>query len=113
MSERDAYLQNVVGTQNILALSRLLPNMSRIHLVSSFSVIGHEKEKATADEYASSSERISLFQKSKLQSEKTARSFVRQNKDLKLIVYRPGIVVPDENAVLEKVDGPFYFIKIY
>ena len=70
MSERDAYLQNVVGTQNILALSRLLPNMSRLHLVSSFSVIGHEKEKATADDYASSTERISAYSKSKLQSEK-------------------------------------------
>lgn len=111
MSEEEAYLQNVLGTQNLLALTRKLKSLKRIHLVSSFSVVGNLKKSANATEFACSDEKISSYSKSKMQAEKMAMTFIKKKRGVDLIVYRPGIVIPDDFSSLEKIDGPFYLIS--
>ncbi len=111
MSEEEAYLQNVLGTQNLLALTRKIKSLKRVHLTSSFSVVGNLKKSANATDYACSDEKLSAYSKSKMQAEKMAMTFIKKTIGVDLIVYRPGIVIPDNCSSLEKIDGPFYLIR--
>jgi nucleoside-diphosphate-sugar epimerase len=111
MNVEEAYLHNILGTQNILSLSKNLPLLEKIHFVSSFSVIGTKKQKADAHCFSNTEDNLSPYAESKMITEKMVRKFVVANKSLSLVVYRPGIVIPGSLGKLEKIDGPYYFIE--
>ena len=111
MNVEEAYLHNILGTQNILSLSNNLPLLEKIHFVSSFSVIGTKKQKAGAHCFSNTEDNLSPYAESKMITEKMVRNFVVANKSLSLVVYRPGIVIPGKLGELEKIDGPYYFIE--
>ena len=110
MSEEAAYLQNVIGTQNIIALSKKLLKLSEFHLVSSFSVVGIKLEQADAHTFAKNGEKLSHYAESKKQAEKMARATFNKDAAVSLVIYRPAIVIPHVDGKLEKIDGAFYLL---
>ena len=111
MKVEAAYLQNVVGTQNIIALSKKLPNLKEFHFMSSFSVVGLKLDLADAHTFASDNEKLSPYAESKKQAEKMVRASFGENKNISLIIYRLGIVIPNQDGDLEKIDGAYYFLQ--
>ena len=111
MDRESAYLQNIVGSQNIIALSKKLKKLKEFHFASSFSVIGTSLEKADANSFAHDSERLSPYAESKMHAEKIVRKSFEGILDVSLVIYRPGIVIPNMGEGLEKIDGPYYFLK--
>ena len=112
MKTEAAYVKNVIGTQNIISLSKKLPNLLEFHLVSSFSVVGTNKDYATAGDFAEASEILSPYAESKKIAEMMTRKAF-ENCSIKLVIYSPGIVIPNFDGELEKIDGYTIFLKIY
>ena len=110
MKTEAAYVKNVIGTQNVISLSKKLPNLLEFHLVSSFSVVGTNKDYATAGDFAEATEILSPYAESKKIAEMMTRK-VFKNSSIKLVIYRPGIVIPNFDGELEKIDGLYYFFK--
>ena len=110
MNTETAYVKNVIGTQNVISLSKKLPNLNEFHLVSSFSVVGTNKDYATGDEFAETTDILSPYAESKKTSEMMTRKAF-ENSTIKLVIYRPGIVIANIDGELEKIDGPYYFLQ--
>lgn len=109
---KKAYLQNVVGTQNLVRFARRLPHLSHFHHISTYAVNaghrGHAGEDLLdpgailSDHYAA--------------TKRSAESIVRQADWGKthVRVYRPGVVVGDSRTgQMDKVDGPYYFFRLF
>tara|TARA_B100000886_G_C20261874_1_gene423288 strand:+ start:16 stop:744 length:729 start_codon:yes stop_codon:yes gene_type:complete len=88
-----------------------IPSCERFHLISSFSVVGTKKLIAGPDDFANKEELLSNYSYSKMVAEKIARKSFQSIPHVKLIIYRPGIVIPSMGDKLDKIDGPFYFIQ--
>ena len=111
MKIETAYIKNVIGTQNVISFSKKLPNLVEFHLVSSFSVIGTNKDCANGHDFAEVTDVLSPYAESKKIAEIITRKAF-ENSSIKLIIYRPGIVIPNLDGELEKIDGLYYFLKI-
>ena len=109
MSFTEAYIENVVGVQNLLNLIRKMPNCRQFHHISSFSVIGVDLPHANEDKFAQKESSLSAYAKSKSIGEKLVRNTNLPGVDK--IIYRPGIIVGSKDTPIEKIDGPYYFIK--
>ncbi len=107
----NAYINNVVGTQNIIKLLQNLKNLKFFFYVSSY-VVNSEKAQIYEDddiEYLSNINEIYALTKNR--TEILVRE-VAKNQGIKTVIFRPGIVIgstKDENNY--KADGPYFFIE--
>jgi nucleoside-diphosphate-sugar epimerase len=109
--EFNAYINNVVGTQNIIRLLKTLPSIKYFFYISSY-VVNSEKPQIYSDddiEYLSNENEIYALTKNR--TEILVRE-IAKSQGIKTIIFRPGIVIGstvDENNF--KSDGPYYFIE--
>jgi len=110
---RELFLNNVVGTQNLLNLANKLPKLSKICMVSSIAVLGLDVDHLSETELPYSDQFNDAYSQTKYESEKVFREFDFKNNIQKIIV-RPGIIVGDsKTGYKEKIDGPYYFIDSF
>tara|TARA_R110000868_G_scaffold180754_3_gene421434 strand:+ start:1177 stop:2190 length:1014 start_codon:yes stop_codon:yes gene_type:complete len=105
------YMANVVGTMNLVALSRRMPNLTKFVHISTVAVAG---------DYLGSVPRASVdfgqsfpnpYAKTKAQAESIVRREISSDK---LTILRLGIVTGNSvNGAFEKVDGPYMAIQFF
>lgn len=108
----DAYIHNVVGTQNLLFLLEKMENLKAFHYVSTYAVCGTGAGIASEDFLESSSKLSDNYSRTKMQAEVLVRN--ARLPGVKKRIYRPGIIVGDsETGEMDKVDGPYYFFEFF
>jgi thioester reductase-like protein len=112
-THKDCYLQNVVGTQNVLNFLKTFKKVTSFYYVSSIAV--GDDDQFFLDE--ASLPKRSNFKDYYSQTKYFAEKMVREhkfNENLIVRIIRPGIIVGDsQNGKMEKSDGPYYFINAF
>ena len=111
VSPTEAYLLNVVGTQNVLKFITRLKKIRYFHYFSTYAVNqvidGEISESDLIDENAP-------FYDQYARSKNHAEHLVRQlaPKNISTTIHRPGIIIGDSTTgERDKDDGPYYFFK--
>jgi nucleoside-diphosphate-sugar epimerase len=108
----DAYLTNVVGTQNLLYLVQKLKGLKYFHYVSTYAVSGNYDGTFMEDDIGGNALFTDHYSSTKMQAELLVRN--TNFKNVKLRIYRPGIVVGDsKTGEMDKIDGPYYFFRFF
>lgn len=106
------FLQNVVGTQNILHLLRGMKNLKAFYYVSTIAV--GDPEVFFLDE--NHLPKRSKFGDSYSETKYLAEQVVRENVNERFVtrIIRPGIIIGDSVTLeMEKIDGPYYFLEAF
>lgn len=111
ISPTDAYLQNVVGTQNVLKFLPRLKNLKCFHYFSTYAVNQKIQGKfGENDLIGENSTFFDQYAKSKNNAEHLVRKLAPKN--IRTIIHRPGIIVGDaQTGERDKEDGPYYFFN--
>lgn len=108
----DAYLTNVVGTQNLLFLIKKIKGLKYFHYISTYAVSGNFEGVFGEDDIEPNAEFTDHYAQTKMQAELLVRN--TNLKGAKLRIYRPGIVVGDsKSGEMDKIDGPYYFFRFF
>ncbi len=105
----DAYIRNVVGTQNMLHLTSKMQSLKYFHYFSTYAV-NPVRQGAVNEDFLV---RDNLpfrdeYSKTKNHAEHLVRKLKREG--VKTIIYRPGIIIGDSRTgEMDKTDGPYYF----
>lgn len=108
-SQDEAYLKNVVGTQNMLYLLGKMKGLKNFHYFSTYAV-NPVAQGAVNEDFLIGDDLPfhDHYSRTKNQAEHLVRNFKLPG--LKKIILRPGIVIGDsETGEMDKTDGPYYF----
>lgn len=108
----EAYTHNVIGTQNMVWFAQRLSKLPCFHYISTYAVNSHRQGHVGEDQFDATSKLADHYAQTKLQAE----SIVRQASwgDTKVRIYRPGVIVGDSvTGVMDKIDGPYYFFRLF
>jgi nucleoside-diphosphate-sugar epimerase len=111
-SHANSFLQNVVGTQNILHLVSLMPNVKAFYYVSTIAVGDQSTFFLDENQLPKRDKFSDAYSETKYLAEK----IIRNNVSSKYVtrIFRPGIIIGDSKTfIMPKVDGPYYFIEAY
>lgn len=112
VSLSSAYANNVVGTQNVIYLMQRMKNLKYYHHISTYAVSGIHEGDFREDQIESNAKFPDFYARTKMQAEYLVRHAVM--KDVKVRIYRPGIIVGDSNTgEMDKIDGPYYFFRLF
>lgn len=106
------FLQNVVGTQNILHLLKGMKNLKAFYYVSTIAV-------GDPDVYFLDENHLpkrNKFGDAYSETKYLAEQVVRENANDRFVtrIIRPGIIIGDSVTLeMEKIDGPYYFIEAF
>lgn len=107
-----SFLQNVVGTQNILHLINGMKNLKAFYYISTIAV--GDQNTFFLDENVLP-KRVD-FSDSYSETKYLAEQIVRENVGEKYVtrIIRPAIIIGDSvTGEMPKIDGPYYFIKAF
>jgi nucleoside-diphosphate-sugar epimerase len=109
-SYSDCYMQNVVGTQNLLRLIKKFNKLKCLYYVSTIAVADEKSFFLEEDSLPLGPTFSNYYSETKYLAEK----IVRQDAGIQAIrIIRPGIIVGDSNSgEIAKRDGPYYFIDL-
>ncbi len=112
VSLSSAYANNVVGTQNIIYLMQRMKQLKYYHHISTYAVSGLYDGEFGEDQIDTNVEFSDFYARTKMQAEYLVRNALM--KDTKVRIYRPGIIVGDsQTGEMDKVDGPYYFLRLF
>lgn len=109
VSFQEAYLKNVIGTQNVLKFLGRLPNLKYFHFFSTYAANQVLKGNLLEDDLIK--EKSNFFD-NYAKSKNLAENLVRKNvsKKYQTIVHRPGIIVGNsQTGERDNDNGPYYF----
>src|SRR5690606_37551375 len=113
VSLSEAHNTNVLGTQNILDLSKKCLSLKSFHHVSTYAVNSSRKKKILETDLYLKSSFPDYYSQTKNEAERIVRNFTF-NSEVITRVYRPCIIVGDsETGEMDKVDGPYYFFDLF
>ncbi len=102
---------NTLGTKHLLTLSSKLSSLKSFHHISSY-VVSKGSSNLISPYDFTDMKNADPYSRSKIKSEKEVIGFFK-NKDTKLRIYRPGIVIAKYTQPKEfKLDGPYLFQEI-
>lgn len=107
-----SFLQNVVGTQNILHLLGSMKNLKSFYYISTIAV----GDQNTFFLEENSLPKRTKFNDSYSETKYLAEQIVRENQSAKYVtrIIRPAIIIGDsQNGEMPKIDGPYYFIEAF
>ena len=109
VSFQDAYLKNIIGTQNVLKFLGKLPHLKYFHFFSTYAANQVLKGNILEDDLIKeSSDFFDNYAKSKNHAEHLVRKKVSAS--YKTIIHRPGIVVGNsKTGQRDNNNGPYYF----
>ncbi len=106
------FLQNVVGTQNILHLLESMKNLKSFYYISTIAVGDPESFFLEEDTLPVRSKFDDAYSETKYLAEQIVRNHVSEKYVTRII--RPGIIVGDsQTGKMPKIDGPYYFIRAF
>jgi len=106
--EESMMSSNVEGTRHVVEFVNS-HDVGRFHHTSSIAVAGKFKGLFREDMFDEGQKLPHAYHRSKFESEKV----VREEVDVPLRVYRPGVVVGhSQTGEMDKIDGPYYFFKL-
>ena len=112
VSLAQAYANNVIGTQNIIYLMQRMKNLKFYHHISTYAVSGTHEGNFSEDYLNPNASFPDFYARTKMQAEHLVRNALL--KDVKVRVYRPGIIIGDSiSGEMDKVDGPYYFLRLF
>ncbi|OUR95266.1 hypothetical protein A9Q84_15605 [Halobacteriovorax marinus] len=101
------YMQNVLGTLNVLFFAKLCKKLKTFHYVSTIAVSGDHGGEFNEDDFYASQNFSNPYSSTKYEAERIVRNV---KGDFKIKIYRPGIIIGhSETGEFEKIDGPYYF----
>lgn len=111
-SYSECFLQNVVGTQNILHLLTQMKNLKAFYYISTIAV-GDQKTFFLDENVLP---KRAEFHDSYSETKYLAEKIVREAGSFRYVtrIIRPGIIIGDsQTGEIPKIDGPYYFIEAY
>ena len=107
----EAYLMNVLGTQNLLNLMKKMGKLRHFHYYSTYAVnpvtAGHVGEDFLLEEVDPG---LDHYTRTKNTAEYLVRT--QAGPGYQTIIHRPGVIVGDsQTGKMDKVDGPYYFFS--
>jgi thioester reductase-like protein len=100
---------NVLGTQNVVDLTRACPNLERHNYVSTAYVAGLRSGRVMEDELALGQPFKNHYESTKFAAEVEVRVAAE---DVPTTIFRPAIVVGDSRTgETAKFDGPYYMLR--
>src|SRR3954464_2846358 len=106
--EESMMRSNVEGTRHVVEFANSI-KVGRFHHTSSIAVAGQFKGLFREDMFDEGQKLPHAYHRSKFESEK----LVREELEVALRVYRPGIVIGhSQTGEMDKIDGPYYFFKL-
>lgn len=125
-SEKECYLQNILGTQNVLAFLRELPKVTHFHYISTIAVAGNYQGSFYEKDLDLGQKFSNFYAKTKFEAERIVRQFSpstsshnsgqNYNRDIKLSrhIYRLGVLVGNSiDGKIDKIDGPYYLFPFF
>jgi thioester reductase-like protein len=107
VGEEVAHRVNVVGTDRVLDLCRSLPNLERLHYVSTCYVSGRYDGEFQEDDLDVGQAFRNHYESTKYDAEMLVRKAMAAG--VPATIYRPGIVVGDSRTgATQKYDGPYF-----
>ena len=107
----DCYINNVIGTQNLLYFANSCPELKDFHYVSTYAVSGDYKGTFYEDELDYSQSFPNNYSETKYFAEFQVKNW-EFKPSLKRRIYRLGILVGDSvEGTMPKIDGPYYFTE--
>lgn len=106
------FLQNVVGTQNILHLISGMKNLKSFYYVSTIAV--GDTDTFFLDENVLP--KRTSFKDSYSETKYLAEQIVRENVNAKFVtrIIRPAIIIGDsQTGEMPKIDGPYFFLRAF
>lgn len=112
-SHAECYLQNVVGTQNLLNLSLTFKQLKAFLYISTIAVADEERYFLEENQLPKREKFKDHYSRTKYFAEKLVREH-RFQEGLLIRIMRPGIIVGNSTyGNMDKIDGPYYFIEAF
>lgn len=112
VGQTEAYVSNVVGTQNLLYLLQRLKKLRIFHYMSTYTVSGIHDGEFLEEDLDPGRPFRDHYSQTKMQAELLVRN--TRQPTVALRIYRPGIVIGDSvTGKMEKIDGPYYFFRFF
>lgn len=111
-SYKEAYEQNVIGTQNIILLLDKMKNVKHFHYYSTYAV-NPIIDGATHEDFLVKDDKLftDFYALTKNHAEHLIRS--KKNSHYKIVIHRPGVIIGDsQNGSFEKIDGPYFLFEV-
>jgi thioester reductase-like protein len=101
---------NVEGTRNVLAFAERVPDLRRLHHISTCYVSGRYPGRYTERDLDVGQQFNNAYEETKFLAEVAVHAAMKSG--MKATVYRPSIVVGDSRTgATQKYDGPYYVIR--
>lgn len=111
-SYTDCFLQNVVGTQNIIHLLKGMKNLKAFYYISTIAVGDPEVFFLEENQLPKRKKFGDAYSETKYLAEQVVRDNVNERFVTRIL--RPGIIIGDSVTLeMEKADGPYYFIEAF
>lgn len=109
---KTCFLNNVLGTKNIINLINKIKNLKVVNYISTIAVAGENTHLLLESNIDKMPKFKDHYSSTKYLAEKLmVESF---NQQYRLNILRPGIIVGDsQSGYIEKIDGPYYFIELF
>ncbi len=112
VSQTEAYVSNVVGTQNLLFLLQRMKKLQMFHYMSTYTVSGVHDGEFLEEDLDPGKPFLDSYSQTKMQAELLVRN--TRLPTVALRIYRPGIVIGDSvTGEMDKIDGPYYFFRFF
>lgn len=109
----DLYLQNVMGTKNILNLITKATSLKAFYYVSTIAVADEQSEYIDETSLPERSTFFDNYSKTKYHAEKLVREFSKSHQNIPIRIFRPGVIVGDSiNGKIGNINGPYYFLEL-
>jgi thioester reductase-like protein len=106
-TKEDSYIQNVVGTQNVVNFARQCPNLKKFQYVSTIAVAGDAKGVFKEEDLSLGQKFSNFYSESKYKAELMVRGARLQGVDV--TIYRPGILIANSRDwEITNINGPYY-----
>jgi nucleoside-diphosphate-sugar epimerase len=101
---------NVEGTKHVLDFAKSLPNLRRLHYVSTCYVSGRYPGTFTEDDLEKAQSFNNYYEETKYLAEVEVRRAMSEG--LRATIYRPSVVVGDSRSgATQKYDGPYFVMR--
>lgn len=108
----DCFLQNVVGTKNILHLLKSIKNLKSFYYISTIAVGDPESYFLEEDQLPRREKFGDAYSETKYLAEQIVRNSTNERFVTRII--RPGIIIGDSVTFeMKKIDGPYYFLEAF
>lgn len=110
-SRTENYLNNVVGTQNVLSFVKRARELERFHYVSTIAVSGDFEGRFSESELNVGQKFQNSYAETKFMAEEMVRTYANAG-ETDVSIYRLGILVGNsKTGKIDKIDGPYYLIE--